>query len=107
MAALDKAILRLESELRQCVKRCASTLLALDGVGYVVAATLVAEIGDISRFPSEHHFASYCGVAPIRRGRGKTIRICVNPGGNRRLNHVLYLAVLTRLRLNRQGARDY
>lgn len=57
--------------------------------------------------PSGHHFASYCGVAPIRRGSGKTIRICVDPGRNRRLNHVLHLVVLTRLHLNWRGAGDY
>ena len=45
-----------------------------------------------------HHFASYCGAAPVERGSGKNTRWCVNVGGNRQLNRVLHLMALTRLR---------
>jgi transposase len=107
ITALDQAIGQLEAELTQRIRQLAPALLALPGVGVVIAAVLLAEIGDIGRFASEHHLASYCGAAPIRRGSGKSMRLCVNPGGNRRLNHVLHLAVMTRLRLNQRGVRDY
>lgn len=94
-------------EIGQRIRQLAPELLALPGVGVVIAATLLAEISDIGRFESEHHLASYCGAAPIRRGSGKTVRLCVNPGGNWRLNHALHLAVMTRLPRNQWGTRDY
>ncbi len=107
LAALDQAIAWLDGEIHQQVKQQAPGLLACPGIGPVTAGILLAETGDIQRFPSEHHFASYCGAAPVHRGSGKVGRECVNPGGNRRINHALHLSVLTRIRLNQQGARDY
>ncbi|MFB9991355.1 transposase [Deinococcus oregonensis] len=83
----------LEAALRE-----ASTLLMLQGIGVVLAGTVLAEMGDIKRFGIVHHFASYCGAAPVERGSGKNTRWCVNVGGNRQLNRVLHLMALTRLR---------
>jgi transposase len=39
-------------------------LMTLPGVGFVVAQVLVAALGDLSRFPSADHAASYLGLAP-------------------------------------------
>lgn len=38
--------------------------MSLPGVGPVVALTLLAEIGDISRFKSHRQLASYAGLVP-------------------------------------------
>ena len=54
------------------------TLMTLPGVGPTLALTIFYEIGDIHRFPSAKHFASYCRLAPSlaqsgnssHRGRG-------------------------------------
>ncbi|UQN09633.1 transposase (plasmid) [Deinococcus sp. QL22] len=64
----------------------------------MLAGTVLAEVGDIKRFEDVHHFASYCGAAPVERGSGKNTRWCVSVGGNRQLNRVLHLMALTRLR---------
>jgi transposase len=105
--ALKKAITSLEKQLLKLVREIKPSLLDLDGVGPIVAACILAEVGDISRFPSAHHLASYCGVSPIERGSGKVSRNCVNTGGNRRLNHALHLAVLTRMRLDLQDSKAF
>jgi transposase len=40
---------------------------ALNGVGPVLAAVFVAEIGDVSRFPSPDHLCSWAGMTPRHR----------------------------------------
>ena len=50
----------------------AQLLMSLPGVGPVVALTLLAEIGDISRFPSHRQLASYAGiVSSLNSSAGK------------------------------------
>ncbi|MFD8220776.1 transposase [Streptomyces sp. NPDC059697] len=51
-----------------------------------LAARILGHIGDIDRFPTEHHFASYVGAAPLDASSGKNIRHRLNTGGNRALN---------------------
>jgi transposase len=69
-------------------------------VGPVIAGVLLAEVGDIQRFRSQDHFASYCGVAPVPWESGASKQVRVNRGGNRRLNWALHLIARTRLRLD-------
>jgi transposase len=37
---------------------------ALDGVGRTIAAIFVAEIGDVTRFPTPQHLSSWAGLTP-------------------------------------------
>ena len=48
----------------------------LSGIGYDTAATVISEVGtDLSRFPTEKHFASYIGLAPsLGKSAGKNVR---------------------------------
>merc|ERR1711974_154112 len=45
-------------------------LKVLPGFGVVCAWTVVAEIGDISRFPSSKQFTSYCRLVPGSKDSG-------------------------------------
>ena len=38
-------------------------LITLPGVGFILAVVILSEVGDIARFPSAAHFASYAGTA--------------------------------------------
>lgn len=95
---LKAALKKLEVELLKLVSRLAPQLLERYGVGTVLAATVLAEVGEVTRFASVHHFASFCGAAPVPRSSGGTTRWCVSRGGNRRLNRALHLVALTRYR---------
>ena len=56
-----------------------TTVTELFGVGPIVAATVIGDVGDIARFRSRDHFAAYNGTAPIERssgGRRKVFRAC-------------------------------
>jgi transposase len=49
-------------------------LQALRGMALVVAATLVAELGDITRFTNPRQFMSYLGLVPSEHSSGGTRR---------------------------------
>lgn len=50
-------------------------LKSLPGVGFILAVVILSEIGDIQRFPSASHFASYSGTAPRVHASGGKVRI--------------------------------
>src|SRR2546430_6828642 len=61
---------RLDGEVRAHAKAGprGKTLTALPGVGQFTALMMVAEIGDITRFPSARKLASLAGLTPTLRG---------------------------------------
>ena len=81
-------------------------LVEVTGLAAVTAAKIVAEVGDVRRFPSRHHFASYTGTAPIDVSSGDNNRHRLNRGGNRRLNHALHIAAVVQYRMSGPG-HDY
>jgi len=73
---LAPAIDRIDGELRAHAKADprVKTLTTLPGVGQFTALVMVAEIGDISRFPSARKLASWAGLTPAVRGSDRTVR---------------------------------
>src|SRR5215208_1584170 len=69
--ALNRRIVRLEEQIREEVEASGTTLTGVFGVGPVLAAKIVGIVGDVARFPSKGHFASYAGVAPIEASSGE------------------------------------
>ena len=70
-----------------------TTVTEVFGVGAIVAATVIGDVGDMSRFPTRDHFAAYNGTAPIEvssEGRRKVFRL--SRRGNRRMNHAIHMA---------------
>ncbi len=65
LAGIDKRIKAANKQLRELVEATGSTLLDLNGIGPSGAARLLGDIGDVSRFPTRGHFASWNGTAPI------------------------------------------
>jgi transposase len=49
-------------------------LQALRGLALVAAATLVAELGDITRFANPRQFMAYLGLVPSEHSSGSTRR---------------------------------
>ena len=49
-------------------------LKSLPGIGIILSATIALEIGDIERFPSAEHLASYAGVTPRVHASGGRVR---------------------------------
>jgi transposase len=83
-----------------------TTLMDLHGIGPSGAARLLVEVGDITRFPSCGHFASWNGTAPIDASSGEQIGHRLSRAGNRQINRVLHIMATVQLR-NRTEGRAY
>ncbi len=90
-------------ELTELVRATGTGLLGLHGVGPSGAARLLVEVGDITRFPNRHHFASWTGTAPIDASSGDHVRHRLSRGGNRQINRVLHMMATVQLRNATQG----
>jgi transposase len=88
------------------IKASETTLTRVYGIGPINAALIIGEVGDVSRFPSRDHLASYTGTAPVAASSGDHHRHRLNRAGNRQLNHALYIAAITQIRNDTPG-RDY
>ena len=93
--------------LRSAVAASGTTLVNIRGVGVVVAAMIIGQTGDISRFASAAHFASYNGTAPIEASSGERRRHRLNPRGNRQLNYAIHVVAITQLRYPCEGREYY
>jgi transposase len=63
-----------DKELRELLKTTGTSLTRLNGIGPSGAARPLIEAGDITRFPSKAHFASWNGTAPIDASSGDQVR---------------------------------
>jgi transposase len=95
-----------EQQIRRFVRELGTGLVDLVGVGELIAARILGEVGDVERIPSRHHFASLNGTAPIPASSGQTQRHRLNRGGNRRLNQAIHMIALTQARMDPR-ARAY
>jgi transposase len=103
---LDRERAELEQEIRRLVRTLGTGLTDIVGVGELLAARIIGEVGDVDRIPSRHHFASLNGTAPIPASSGQTQRHRLNRGGNRRLNQAIHMIALTQARMDPR-ARAY
>jgi transposase len=107
LVAVDKKIKALTKELKAMVHARGSTLMDLPGVGPIVAARILADVGDVTRFADRNAFASWTGTAPLDASSGEQIRHRLSRAGNRKMNHMLHIAAATQIRLNTPGRAYY
>ena len=93
--------------LRTAVAASGTSLVDIRGVGVVVAAMIIGQTGDVSRFASAGHFASYNATAPIEASSGENKRHRLNQHGNRQLNWAIHVAAVTQLRQPCAGREHY
>ncbi|MFV1963310.1 MAG: IS110 family transposase [Acidimicrobiia bacterium] len=90
-------IRELETRIDNVLPQAGKQLTVLKGIGLIGAATIMANTGDIDRFPTEGHYGSYCGTAPLDASSGRQDRHRLNRWGNRAINQVLHTAIITQL----------
>ncbi|HET8579218.1 MAG TPA: IS110 family transposase [Methylomirabilota bacterium] len=74
-------------------------LRTIPGIGPFIAIVLVLELGEIARFPSAKHLASYIGLTPRVRASADRVRTGhISKEGNRLLRWVLVLAATQAVR---------
>jgi transposase len=90
--------------LTALIATTATTLQSLHGIGPSGTPRLLVEVGDISRFPTKAHFASWKGTAPIDASSGDQVRHRLSRAGNRQINRVLHIMAVVQLRNQTAGA---
>jgi transposase len=104
----------LSAQIEQCTAHLESylaetdqTLTTIPGIGPVLAATILAEIGAIQRFPSPDHLVSYCGLAlgEDQSGQARTRRF-LSRRGSARLRTSFYQAALVAVKYD-PGLKAY
>jgi transposase len=88
----DRDIKMLERDIHQHLKehRGYQAVQAINGVGTISAAVLVAEIGDVTRFPTPAQLCCWCGLTPRHRESDtKTTRGRISKQGSRLIRATL------------------
>jgi transposase len=104
---LDAELVKIKASISADVAEHPTKVSEVRGVGPVMTALILGEVGDVRRFPSKAHFASYTGTAPVDVSSGDHVRHRLNRGGNRRLNYALHIAALVQVRLPGPGRDHY
>jgi transposase len=107
LVAVDAKLKAIKKELKAAVAARGSHLMDLFGVGPAVAARVLADVGDVARFPDRNHFASWTGTAPLDASSGEQIRHRLSRAGNRRMNHVIHIAAIVQIRHDTEGRAYY
>ena len=104
---LNGEIAEADAELARIIGDHAPALLAINGIGAVVASQLLVTVGDNpERLASEAQFAALTGTAPIPASSGKTTRHRLSRGGDRAANAAIHRIVLVRMSKDPR-TRDY
>jgi transposase len=71
---LDRKIADLNGRIEGEVEASGTTLTEIFGVGPILAARIIGTVGNVARFPTKSHFASYSGTAPVEASSGEVVR---------------------------------
>jgi transposase len=89
---------RLEAQLRECAQESSqlaviAALQSLKGIGFLSAVTIVAEVGDLRRFPTARQLMAYTGLVASEHSSGQSRHQGGITGtGNSNLRHILVQA---------------
>lgn len=103
----DTTIRASTAALSVALQEAGSTLTEVHGLGPVLAAKILAHSGDVTRFPSRHHYASYCDTAPIEASSGDLRRHRLSRAGNRQLNAAVHVVAVCQARDPGPGRDHY
>jgi transposase len=96
--AAEDRVRRLEASLHRCAADSSqlaliAALQALRGIGFLSAVTIVAEVGDLRRFPNPRQLMAYTGLVASEHSSGPSRhRGGITHTGNPYLRHVLVQA---------------
>jgi len=107
--ALDAQIKAFDKAIADQLKLIPNTLMSIKGIGSVYAAGIIAEIGDINRFPNQAALAKYSGLAWTQHQSGnfESQNTRLIKSGNRFLKYYLCEAALSLVRCDSEYKRFY
>ena len=104
---LERKIADMNARIEAEVEASGTTLTEIFGVGPILAATIIGTVGDVGRFPTKAHFASYSGTAPLEASSGEVVRHRLSLAGNRHLNYALHMVAVCQARSDARGGDYY
>ncbi len=110
IAFLIQQIKALEKAIKKKVKidKALEQLMTVPGIGFILAMTIMLEVGDISRFAKVGNFASYCRcVSSQRLSDGKSKGSGNRKNGNRYLSWAFVEAAQLGRRYSQRFGRYY
>jgi len=110
IAFLIQQIKALEKAIKKKVKldKAFEQLMSVPGIGFILATTIMLEVGDISRFAKVGNFASYCRCVSSRRlSDGKSKGSGNRKNGNRYLSWAFVEAAQLGRRYSQRFCRYY
>ncbi len=107
LRGIDARIRGTRKKLAAAVQAAGTSLTGLFGVGPVIAAAVIGDARDVSRFGGRDHFAAYNGTAPIEVSSGPRKIYRLSRRGNRRINHAIHMAAVTQVRHRHSEGRAY
>ncbi len=107
LCRIDAQLRETRKKLAAAVRASGTTVTEVFGVGPAIAATVIGDVRDISRFHGKDHFAAYNGTAPVEVSSGNRVIYRLSLRGNRRLNHAIHLAAVTQIRYRHSPGRAY
>jgi transposase len=105
--SLDRKIADLNGRIKAEVEASGTTLTQIFGIGPILAAKIIGTVGDVGRFPTKAHFASYSGTAPLEASSGQVVRHRLSLAGNRHLNNALHMVAVCQARSDARGGAYY
>lgn len=103
----DERLKASNKQVAEAVAASGTTVTNIVGVGPICAAIIVGHTGNIDRFATKNHFATYNATAPIEASSGNHVRHRLNLRGNRQLNYALYQAAITQISRETEGRVYY
>ena len=98
-----KQMEEVEAAIEAMLPEFGCTLMTMPGIDIITAANILAEIGNIDRFPNAKKLAKFAGIAPINfssAGKGKDV--CPKQG-NRRLQAIFYFLAIQMVQVAPSG----
>jgi transposase len=105
---VEEQIKQINEILRKRMEEMDCPIMSL-GVGAEIAATILAESGNIERFPGPSEYVAFCGLDPSVRESGDTVhgRTHISKRGSPLLRWAMYMTAQTVVKKHYDFARIY
>lgn len=92
---------KVEEELKKMMALLDYKLETMAGIDTVMASSIVAEIGDINRFPNPNKLARFAGIASVNFSSGGKGKDQKSKQGNRTLHGIFYFLAVQQVQVSK------